>query len=81
MYIYIVFRMYHSLRIPKRIAELTYLTFVKLKAVNTTDFLDPPTGSGLGNNDDNDERPGKPLSDVEFPARYTTTPREGKDSI
>lgn len=37
-----VFRTYHSLRIPKRIAELTYLTFVKLGAVDTTDFLDPP---------------------------------------
>lgn len=75
-----VSRMYHSLRIPKRIAELTYLTFVKPGAVDTTDFLDPPTGSGLGNND-NDERPGESPSDVEFPARYTTTSREGKNSI
>ncbi|KYN22171.1 hypothetical protein ALC57_05448 [Trachymyrmex cornetzi] len=64
-------------RIPKRIAELTYLTFVKPGAVDTTDFLDPPTGFGLGNND-NDEKPGKPPSDVEFPAHYTTFCEEAR---
>lgn len=70
---------YHSLRIPKRIAELTYLTFVKLGAVDTSDFSDPLTGSGLGNNDSDDRE--ALASDVEFPVRYTSTSREGKDSI
>jgi len=46
-----VFRTYHSLRIPKRIAELTYLTFVKPGAVDTSDFSDPASRRIPGNND------------------------------
>jgi len=64
---------YHSLRIPKRIAELTYLTFVKLGAVDTSDFSDPLTGSGLGNNDSDDRETFRRMLNFQFATRQLRT--------
>lgn len=68
-----VSRTYHSLRIPKRIAELTYLTFVKpgscrYRPISRRSSGKRPAASRITTATTGKER-GLSPSDVEFPAR------------